>query len=400
MKILYFYQYFSTSNGSWGTRVHEFTREWVKHGHEVTVVSSIYSKSDLMADKFIEDQDFDGVKVKVVNVRVDNKQPIYKRIYTFLVYALISCWYALTIRADVVIASSGPITVGLPGLVAKYLKGRKLVFEVRDLWPDGAIELGLLNNKWLQKLAYWFEKKCYKAADLIVTLSPGMQHEIIEKHHHNNVISVTNSANIVLFATIQKFPADITSFKKRKYALYTGNIGMVNNVEWMFEAAKILGILGRNDIQIVWIGDGQLKQQLAERKELEGVDNLILMDLMPKNQLVAIVQNAMVCLAPLKDTRVLNTSSPNKFFESLAAGVAVIQTTNGWMKDFVSQHEVGFTVDPNNANALAELLIEIDANPQAQIEMGKRAMEIAKLEFDKTILAKKMLTSIEDVRKN
>jgi glycosyltransferase involved in cell wall biosynthesis len=380
--------------------VHEFTREWVKHGHEVTVVSSIYSKSDLMADKFIEDQDFDGVKVKVVNVRVDNKQPIYKRIYTFLVYALISCWYALTIRADVVIASSGPITVGLPGLVAKYLKGRKLVFEVRDLWPDGAIELGLLNNKWLQKLAYWFEKKCYKAADLIVTLSPGMQHEIIEKHHHNNVISVTNSANIVLFATIQKFPADITSFKKRKYALYTGNIGMVNNVEWMFEAAKILGILGRNDIQIVWIGDGQLKQQLAERKELEGVDNLILMDLMPKNQLVAIVQNAMVCLAPLKDTRVLNTSSPNKFFESLAAGVAVIQTTNGWMKDFVSQHEVGFTVDPNNANALAELLIEIDANPQAQIEMGKRAMEIAKLEFDKTILAKKMLTSIEDVRKN
>jgi glycosyltransferase involved in cell wall biosynthesis len=84
----------------------------------------------------------------------------------------------------------------------------------------------------------------------------------------------------------------------------------------------------------------------------------------------------------------------------LAAGVAVIQTTNGWMKDFVSQHEVGFTVDPNNANALAELLIEIEANPQAQIEMGKRAMEIAKLEFDITILSKKMLSSIKDVCKN
>ncbi len=395
MKILYFYQYFSTSNGSWGTRVHEFTREWVKNGHEVTVVSSIYSKSDLTAMKFIEDQYFDGVKVKVVNVRVDNKQPIYKRIYTFLAYAFVSCWYALTIKADVVIASSGPITVGLPGLVAKHLRGRKLVFEVRDLWPDGAIELGLLKNRFLQKLAYWFERKCYSAADLIVTLSPGMRDEIIEKHHHQNVISVTNSANIELFSTLKEFPAEIiTSFKKKKYALYTGNIGMVNNVEWMFEAAKILVSLGRNDIHIVWIGDGQLKQKLAERKELEGVDNLILMDLMPKNQLVAIVQNAMVCLAPLKDTRVLNTSSPNKFFESLAAGVAVIQTTNGWMKDFVLQHEVGFTIDPNNARALAELLIEIDANPKVQIEMGKRATEISKLEFDKTILAKKMLDSI------
>jgi glycosyltransferase involved in cell wall biosynthesis len=376
--------------------VHEFTKEWVKEGHEVTVVSSIYSKSDLTADRFIEDQYFDGVKVKVVNVRVDNTQPIYKRIYTFLVYALVSCWYALTIRADVVIASSGPITVGLPGLLAKYSRRRKLVFEVRDLWPDGAIELGLLNNKGLQKLAYWFEKKCYKAADLIVTLSPGMQHEIIEKHHHKNVISVTNSANIELFATTQEFPKDITSFKKRKYALYTGNIGMVNNVEWMFEAAKILGNSGRNDIQIVWIGDGQLKQKLAERKEIEGIINLILMDLMPKNKLVPIVQNALVCLAPLKDTKVLNTSSPNKFFESLAAGVPVIQTTNGWMKDFVEEHEVGFTVDPNNAQALANKLIVLADNSEQLIKMGLNAANIAKQEFDKTILADKMLNAIEN----
>ncbi len=377
--------------------MHEFTREWVKDGNQVIVVSSIYSKSDLTAEKFIEDQYFDGVKVKVVNVRVDNKQPIYNRIYTFVAYAFVSCWYALTIKADVVIASSGPITVGLPGLVAKYLRRRKLVFEVRDLWPEGAIELGLLNNKWLQKLAYWFEKKCYKAADLIVTLSPGMQHEIIEKHHHKNVISVTNSANIELFATIQDFPADITSFKKRKYALYTGNIGMVNNVEWMFEAAKILGNLGRNDIQIVWIGDGQLKQKLAERKEIEGVDNLILMDLMPKNKLVPIVQNALVCLAPLKDTKVLNTSSPNKFFESLAAGVPVIQTTNGWMKYFVEEHEVGFTVDPNNAQALADKLLDLTDNPEQLVKMGLNAANIAKKEFDKTILAEKMLKAIESI---
>ena len=374
--------------------MHEFTREWVKEGHDVTVVTSVYSKSDLKVIKFIEDQIIDGVNVKVISVRIDNKQLIFKRIYTFLAYAFFSSWYAVTMKADVVIASSGPITVGLPGLVAKYLRRRKMVFEVRDLWPDGAIELGLLKNKFLQKLAYWFERRCYKSADLIVALSPGMQHEIIKKHHHQNVISVTNSANIELFATLQEFPEDITSLKKKKYALYTGNIGMVNNVEWMFDAAKILGKLGRQDIQIVWIGDGQLKKELAERKQLEGVDNLILIELMPKHKLVPIVQNAMVCLAPLKDTPVLNTSSPNKFFESLAAGVAVVQTTNGWMKDFVAEHNVGFTVDPNNAQDLANLLIEIDSNPKLQDEMGQRAMAIAKLEFDKTILSKRMLDRI------
>lgn len=397
MKILYFYQYFSTSNGSWGTRVHEFTREWVKEGHEVTVVTSIYSKSDLKANHFLELQIIDGVNVKVINVLVDNKQPIWKRIYTFLVYAFFSSWYALTLKADVVVASSGPITVGLPGLLAKYIRRRKMVFEVRDLWPDGAIELGLLRNQLLQKFAYWFEKKCYKAADLIVTLSPGMRDVIIQKHNHQNVISITNSANIELFSTYQEFPIEISSFKKQKYALYTGNIGLVNNVEWMFDAAKILGEMGRNDIHIVWIGDGQLKEKLAKRKELERVENLILMELMPKHKLVPIVQNAMICLAPLKDTEVLNTSSPNKFFESLAAGVAVVQTTNGWMKDFVAKHNVGFTVDPNNAQELAKLLIEINSNPNLLNEMSHKAREISQFEFDKNKLSKYFLNEISNL---
>ncbi len=98
MKILYFYQYFSTPKGSWGTRVYEFAKEWVAEGHEVTVVSSIYSKSDLQAERLIENQVFDGIKVKVLNIRIDNKQSFLKRIFTFLAYSILSSWYALTLK--------------------------------------------------------------------------------------------------------------------------------------------------------------------------------------------------------------------------------------------------------------------------------------------------------------
>ena len=98
MKILIFYQYFTTPKGSWGTRIYEFSKEWVKQGHDVTVITSIYSKSDLKATKFIETQTIEGIKVKVINIKIDNKQPIIKRITSFILYSIIASWYALKIK--------------------------------------------------------------------------------------------------------------------------------------------------------------------------------------------------------------------------------------------------------------------------------------------------------------
>lgn len=395
MKILYFYQYFSTPKGSWGTRVYEFAKEWVEQGHEVTVVSSIYSKSDLKANKLIEDQEFEGIKVKVLNVIIDNKQSFLKRIWSFLKFSLLSSYYAMKLPADIVIASSGPITIGLPGLVAKYLRGRKLVFETRDLWPEGAIELGIIKNKTIQNIAYWFEKVCYKASSFIITLSPGMTQNIKKRFGFDKVDDVTNAANIELFSEIKEF--NDRAVKTKSYAIYTGNIGLVNNSTWLFNAAKQLKNLGREDIKILLIGEGQQREELEELAKKEGLNNFIRLGLMPKNELVGYVQNAFVSLVPLKDSPVLDTSSPNKFFESLAAGVPVVQNTQGWMKDFLSEHNVGFTLDPNDPKELALKLIEIHDDPQKTEIMGRKALEVAKNYFDKTYLADKMLNILNRV---
>lgn len=393
MKIVYFYQYFSTPKGSWGTRVYEFASEWVKKGHEVTVITSIYSKSDIKASKFIEEQHINGIKVKIINVTIDNKQSFIKRILSFIKYAIASSWFALTIKTDVVIASSGPITVGIPGLLAKYIRGRILVFETRDLWPEGAIELGIIKSPILKKIAFWFERKCYKASALIVTLSSGMRDHIMLKHNHPNVIEVTNAANIELFGSIKPFNGK-GQIKPKKYAIYTGNIGEVNNSWLLINTAHELKKLGREDIKIILIGEGQQREQLEQEAINLGLNNFIRWGLLPKEDLVGLIQNALVSLVPLKGTPILDTSSPNKFFESLAAGVPVIQNTNGWMKDFLTEHQVGFTVDPNNPALIAKTLVALDSNPVMLKEMGKRASAIAKVEFDKNILANKMLAAI------
>ncbi len=397
MKIVYFYQYFTTPKGSYGTRVYEFTKEWVEKGHEVTVVTSVYAKSDITAEKFIENQVVDGVKLKVINVKIDNKQSFLKRIYTFLLYGILSIYYALTLKCDVVIASSGPITVGVPGLIAKIFRGKKMIFEVRDLWPEGPIELGVLNNKLLQKLSYSFEKWCYRKSSLVVALSPGMQANILERFPKTNVISVTNSANIDLFSSAKQ-EIMLSELQGKKYAIYTGNIGMVNNSELLYRAAVKLKEMGRDDINIVLIGDGQLKDDL--KKKSENVSTILFLDLMPKNELVNYVKNAFVSLIPLNNTPMLATSSPNKLFESMAASVPVIQSTFGWIKDMLEDTKSGYTVNPTDENELVEKLIFLADNANEAQAMGKRGFEYAVINFDKDILSKKMLDGIVDAYQN
>src|SRR5690606_10262243 len=182
-----------------------------------------------------------------------------------------------------------------------------------------------------------------------------------------------------------------TTFTGRKYAIYTGNIGEVNNSAWLLDAARELKKKGREDILIVLIGEGQLREKLEQQAADEGITNFIRLGLMPKDEMVTFVQQSLVSLVPLKGKPVLDTSSPNKFFESLAAGVPVVQNTKGWMKEFLDLHNVGFTIAPEDPRGLAELLIRLCDDGETLREMGYRGKALAKRYFDKDVLSSKML---------
>lgn len=397
MKIVYFYQYFSTPKGSWGTRAYEFARRWVQAGHEVTIVTSIYYKSDLVAKRLIENQEFEGIKVKVLNIEINNKQPIWKRIWSFIQYSVLASWYAMSIPADVVIASSGPITVGIPGLIAALIRRRKLIFEVRDLWPEGAIAMGAIKNKVLIRMAYGLESLCYRTAKLVVTLSPGMSIDIENRYGIEHLLSIPNAADNQLFGTRDSKWTLPQNFQGFKIANYVGNIGKVNKTELILEAALFLHRRNRTDIKLVIIGDGQQREEIQQRITDLGLSNIVILDLMPKEEMVNWVQRSFCSLVPLQPTPIFDTSSPNKLFDSLAASVPVIQTTNGWIRDLMNKYDCGLTIDANSAESLADSLIKLADEPNLQKRLAVNAKKLAESMFDRDFLANNMLNGITKV---
>jgi glycosyltransferase involved in cell wall biosynthesis len=389
MNIIYVYQYFGTPAGQWSTRVYEFTRRWVAQGHSVTVLTSPYDKSDIVAQKFIEKQFVDGVELIVINLGDNNQFSKWKRARRSFLFSIFSSYYAIKLKADLIICSSGPITVGLSGLIGKYLGGKKLVFEVRDLWPAGGIEMGLIKSYWLQKLFLWLEAVIYQNSNYIITSSDGQRDDIVRRFPHlNGKISIVyNSCDNHLFGITQEVGA---GFKSKPYFLYFGSLGFIHNTLYLIDVAKELKVLNK-EITIVIIGEGSDKKKLEELILKFTLTNVSIIGAMAKSKLIPYVQNCVATLFTTLGNAVQDTSSPNKVFDSFAAGKPVIQTTRGWLNELIERNECGLNCDVDHPESMAKAIVKYFENTDFLEKHGQSALHLAKTKFDRDVLAKHYL---------
>jgi glycosyltransferase involved in cell wall biosynthesis len=402
--VLYFHQYFATRRRSTATRSYELARRLVDRGHRVTIVSRdtrmLEAGRHERRGKVVAREQVDGIDVLFLNVPYANRYPTPVRLASFTAFTIAaSVAGALGRKPDVVFASSTPLTIGIAGLATARLKHAPFVFEIRDLWPAVPIELGVLKSGTAIKSAEWLEQRLYDGAERVVVLSEGAREALVERGiPAEKLVLIPNAADLDVFrpdVVDEEFRAK-HGLEGRFVALYAGAMGRANGLDQLVDAADALRRWGDNRIAIVALGDGGERQRLEERARELGLDNLRFLPAVPKEELAGIVGAADVTLTIFAPYAVLETNSPNKFFDSLAAGKPVVVNLDGWLRRLVEANEAGVWVPAGNAEGLAGALSSLAANPEKVEAMGRNARALAEREFGRDEMADRLVRTLEE----
>jgi len=401
VKILYIYQFFGTPESSLGlTRSYEFARELVARGHEVVMLTSTSNLPEAYAERFFGRGEVDGIQVRSVRVPYSNHMSHAARIASFALFMLGSAWAALRLsRPDVVFASSTPITVAVPGLAVASTKRVPFVFEVQDLWPEAAIQMGAIKRTGLiAQLAKRLERAAYRRAAAVVACSPGMAAGVIaEGTPPSRVHMIPNFADLGVFHPGEKDPEVVARYglAGRFVVGYAGAIGPSNALhEQVPEAARALKERGRDDIVFVIAGGGKSLDTLRELTE--GLGNVLLLGPIPKAEVPPLLRSADALMTLFGDVPILATNSPNKFFDALATGKPVIVNQPGWTRELAEQHEVGLYAPSGDGVALADAILALADDPERAARMGAAARNLAEQQFGRDLQAERIVAVIED----
>ncbi|QTR46415.1 glycosyltransferase family 4 protein [Thiothrix litoralis] len=389
MKVLYFHQHFSTPKGATGIRSYAMAKKLVATGHEVTMVCGSYGGGNTgLPQSFVHGRRegiVDGIHIIEFNLAYSNQDSFLKRTWLFVKFALKSIGIAFTHQYDVLFATTTPLTAGIPGIFARWLRGKPFVFEVRDLWPELPREMGVIKNPivlWLMGILEWLS---YRSAHKLIGLSPGIVDGIARLGvKRENIAMIPNGCDLQIFADKSQTWRPHGVSASDLMAVFTGTHGMANGLDSVLDAAAILKQRGRNDIKLVLIGQGKLKPTLQARAQAEGLDNIVFHPPVDKQKLAGLMASTDVGLQILSNIPAFYYgTSPNKFFDYIAAGLPVLNNYPGWLANMITEYQCGFTVPPDNSETFADALENAAAQRDFLKIMGANARQLAETQFDR-----------------
>lgn len=394
MKVLYIHQYFTTPNEPGATRSYWISRELVRRGHKVTIITSSNVGEEVCK------KDIDGIHVIYLKNDYNNYMSAPRKVWSFVNFLRKAIKEGTKQKdVDLVFATSTPLTVGYVALRLKAKKHWKYVFEVRDLWPEFPIQIGAIKNPLLIKLLRMFEKRIYDKSEHVIALSPGMKEGVMQAGTHDEKVSmIPNMSKPDKFyphdpniEAAKQFGIDLTKFN----VIHFGSMGRANGLQYIIEAARLLKEKGDDSVRFIFMGGGATEPIIKKMSEDYGLTNVSFLGSHKMDVVSEVVNCCDVSITTFLNLPVLKTNSPNKLFDSLSAGKPIIVNSAGWTKDMVEKENCGFYVDPERPIELAEKLLEVKDNKALLKTWGKNARRLSLDVYDKDILSAKVADVLE-----
>ena len=403
MKVLYFAQHFCTPAGSAGIRPYGMSRRLTDKGHHVTVVCGSYLGSVTgLTGPFSNGKRcgyVDGIEVIEFDLNYANSDSFISRFSTFMKYVFKSLKLVFSERYDLVFCTSTPLTAGIPGIAARWLRNKPFVFEVRDLWPELPKEMGVIKNPVILGLMSILEWVSYHSAHHVIALSPGIVKGVEKRGISKSYISlIPNGCDLDIFSVEMSGWRPVQVRESDFLVLFAGTHGLANGLHSVLDAASELKDRGRLDIKFLLVGQGKLKNDLIDRTKREGLENVIFHDPISKDELAKLMSATDMGLQILANIPVFYYgTSPNKFFDYIAAGLPVLNNYPGWLCDMIMENDCGFSVPPDDPIAFS-LALEAAADDRDELRIkGVNAKALAVEQFDRKMLADKFVSNLETV---
>lgn len=415
MRILLIHQYFLEKNDSGGSRFNEMTKTWSDLGHEVTVLAGMVhyatgKKPHRYKRKFTY-KDLQFYKnVDVIRCHVSESYNInfFGRLWAYFSFVFSSIYAGLfktDYKHDVILVTSPPLFVGITAYVLSLFKRIPFVFEVRDLWPESAIDTGVLKNKMLVKFAYWFESFLYNRAKLINVLTPAFRDKLInyKKVPKGKVILIPNAADFSLAKQIQKDDNfDSVKFKNNLgfannfVITYVGAHGIANHLIQLIDAAEKL-----KDTNVVFqlIGAGMQKESLKEEVNKRKLKNVIFRNPVAKEEVFKYILASDVGASVLKKVDTFKTIYSNKTFDYMSCKKPILLAIDGVSRKLIEESKSGIYVEPENIESIINgIKVLLSMGDKELLLMGESGYEYSKKHFDREFLAKKYLNKIFEIK--
>jgi len=414
MRILLIHQYFLEKGEGGGSRFNEMSKSWSEQGHEITVLAGMVhyntgKKPKKYKGKFTYKDLMFYKNVDVIRCHVSESYNInfIGRLWAYFSFVFSSIYAGLFITKgnyDIIIVTSPPLFVGITGYLLSRINRIPYVFEIRDLWPESAIDTGVLKNKLIIKFAFWFEGFIYKRAQLINVLTPAFRDKLIRVKNvpKEKVILIPNAADFSLAEKIQKDSSfNALKFKKElglenKFVItYVGAHGVANHLIQLIDAAEKLQ---NTNIVFQLIGSGMRKEFLQKEVIKRSLSNVIFRESVPKSEVFKYILASDVGTSVLKNVETFKTIYSNKTFDYMSCKKPILLVIDGVSRELIETAKCGVFAKPENPLSIANKSKEMSTLEKSDLnQMGLNGYNYARENFDRVKLSKKYIQEINTV---